>query len=168
MKPQLGIIPHFYHTYIKKAPENMALSELLKTGQQKMLDYYSKQTDEASNSAYGPDKWSKKEVLVHLTDSERIFANRALRIGRGDKTPLPGFDQNDFMANVKGTDLSLENVIAEYQATRVSTICLLNNLNETALACKGIASDSPINAESIFWIIVGHELHHLGILEERY
>ena len=146
----------------------MALPELLKNGQQKMLDYYSKETDESSNSAYAPEKWSKKEVLVHLTDSERIFANRALRIGRGDKTPLPGFDQNVFMAAVKGSSLSLENVVAEYQATRLSTICLLNNLNEEALACKGTASDSPINAGSIFWIIAGHELHHLEILAERY
>ena len=168
MKPQLDIIPQFYHTYIRKAPENVALPELLKNGQQKMLDYYAKETNETSNSAYAPEKWTKKEVLVHLTDTERIFANRALRIGRGDKTPLPGFDQNDFMANVKGIDLSLKNVIAEYQATRSSTICLLNNLSETSLAYKGTASDNPINAGSIFWIIVGHELHHLGILEEQY
>lgn len=168
MKPQLDIIPDFYHTYIKKAPEGVPLANLLDLGKREIEEYYSKESDESSNSAYGPDKWSKKEVLVHLTDSERIFANRALRIARGDKTPLPGFDQNDFMAAVKGTDLSLENVVAEYQATRMSTICLLNNLNETSLAHKGIASDNPINAGSIFWIIVGHELHHLGILEERY
>ena len=168
MKPQLEIVPTFYHTYINALPEGVPLKELLQTGSQHFLDFFASETDESSNSAYAPKKWTKKEVIVHLTDSERIFATRALRIARGDKTPLPGFDQNDFMANVSGQNLNLDNVLTEYKATRQGTIALLNNLSETDLANEGIASKVPIHASSIFWIIAGHEKHHLDILKERY
>lgn len=168
MKPSLEIIPSYYHTYVEKIPDSLSLSNLLDMGKEATLEYYAEETDQTSNQAYEVGKWTKKEVLIHLNDCERIFANRALRIARGDKTPLPGFDQNEFMKFVDGNDIPLERVIEDYFVMRQSTQILLRNLSKQSLAFEGTASGFPVHANSIFWIIVGHEIHHLEILKERY
>lgn len=117
---------------------------------------------------YAAGKWSIKEVVGHLADSERIMAYRALRIGRGDRTPLAGFDQDPYVA-VAGFDARpLADLAAELAAVRVSTLALLSHFDAAALARRGIANDKEISVRALAAIIAGHELHHVAILEERY
>jgi len=117
---------------------------------------------------YAAGKWSIKEVVGHLADGERIMAYRALRIGRGDRTPLAGFDQDPYVA-VAGFDARpLADLAAELAAVRAATVALLSHFDAAALARRGIASDNEISVRALAAIIAGHELHHLAILAERY
>jgi len=117
---------------------------------------------------YGPDKWSVKEVVGHLTDAERVFSYRALRFGRADETPVPGFDENTYVPAGRFDLRPLSELLHEYQAVRASTIVLFRGMDEQALLRRGTANGSPISVRALAWILAGHELHHRGILIERY
>lgn len=117
---------------------------------------------------YAPTKWNIKEVIVHIIDSERIFAYRALRIARGDNTPLPGFEQNDYVPLSKASARSPESIISEYKAVRNATLEMFKNFDEEMLSQTGTASDTTISVLALGFIIAGHEQHHLNILHERY
>jgi hypothetical protein len=117
---------------------------------------------------YAPGKWSVKEVIGHLIDTERIFAYRALRFARNDATPLPGFDENGFVANADFGSRSLADLAEEFEHTRKSKVCLFKNLDGDSSPRIGVASDNKLSVRAIAYIIAGHELHHLGILRSRY
>jgi len=117
---------------------------------------------------YEPGKWSVKEVLGHLSDCERIFAYRALRIGRGDTTPIEGFDENLYAPAGKFDERPLEDLIEDLERVRDATLSLFNGLDEEALLRRGTANDKTVSTRAIAWIIAGHELHHRAILTERY
>jgi hypothetical protein len=123
---------------------------------------------EADLEPYAPGKWSVREVLVHLSDSERIFAARALRIARGDQTPLPGFEQDDFAA-ASGADLrSLEDVVSELGAVRASTLALFRSFGTEEYLRIGTASGAPVSVRALLWITAGHMESHLATLRTRY
>lgn len=117
---------------------------------------------------YAPDKWSVKEVIGHLIDAERIFAYRALRFARNDATPLPGFDENNFVANADFGSRSLADLAEEFEYTRRSNIYLFNNLDAGASLRRGVSNNNELSVRAIAYIIAGHELHHVGILRTRY
>jgi uncharacterized damage-inducible protein DinB len=117
---------------------------------------------------YEPGKWSVREVVGHMADTERIMAYRALRIARGDETPLPGFDQDVFMASSGFDARTLQDLADEFAAVRRSTVALVASLDDAALARRGTASGNPVTVRALVGIIAGHELHHLAILKERY
>ena len=117
---------------------------------------------------YAEDKWSVKELFIHLIDTERIFAYRALRVARNDQTPLPGFEQNDYVPASNAALRTPISVINEYKAVRQATIELYRNFNDEALARRGTASGAPITVRALGFILVGHEKHHIRILRERY
>ncbi len=117
---------------------------------------------------YAPNKWSIKDMVGHLCDTERVFAYRALRIGRGDTTPLPSFDDQAYVAEVRAGDRTLADLAAEWGDVRRATIALFRNLPAPAWQRRGIASDQPISVRALAYIIVGHVRHHLQVLEERY
>ena len=117
---------------------------------------------------YAPDKWSVREVVGHIADGERVFAYRALRFGRGDTTPLPGFDENVYVPGGRFERRTLADVAAELASVRVATLSLFRSFDETALVRRGTASDSPVTVRALGAIIAGHELHHVGLLRERY
>jgi uncharacterized damage-inducible protein DinB len=117
---------------------------------------------------YAEGKWSVREVVGHLADAERVFAYRALRIARGDETPLPGFDENQYVPAGRFEARTLASLAAEYQAVRESTLQLLEGLDEAALPRRGTASENPVSARALFWIVAGHERHHVALLRERY
>lgn len=117
---------------------------------------------------YEPGKWSIKEVVGHIADSERVFAYRALRIARGDATPLPGFDQDLFVANAHSNERELSDLIDELAVVRQGSIALFRSLEPDDLLRRGTASDNPVTARALGFIIAGHELHHVKILKERY
>ena len=120
------------------------------------------------NYSYSPDKWTVKEVLLHLTDCERIFAYRALCFARNDKTELPGFEENEYAPNSFAEKRSEVSIIEEYKAVRNATITLFNYMDEELLKRTGIANSVEFSVGLIGAIIAGHELHHLQILKDRY
>jgi hypothetical protein len=117
---------------------------------------------------YEPGKWSVKEVLGHITDAERIFGYRALAISRGDTTPLPGFDENDYVANGNFDHWRVGDLAEMYAVARRSNIIFFRNLAPEAWNRRGTASENPITVNALAYVIAGHERHHLKILHERY
>lgn len=118
--------------------------------------------------AYEPGKWSIKELLGHLIDTERIFAYRALRIARGDQTPLPGFEQDDYIAHANFNAVPLADLVTEFELVRRSNLALFKQLGDEAWLRRGTASDNPVSVRALAYIIAGHEVHHLNILRSRY
>jgi uncharacterized damage-inducible protein DinB len=121
-----------------------------------------------ANFRYAPDKWSIKELLGHVIDTERIFAYRALRFARNDQTPIEGFEQDDYIRNAAFDDYPLAELMAEFTHVRHATLSLLKHLNEEAWTRKGIASDNEVSVRALAYIIAGHELHHMNILRSKY
>jgi len=117
---------------------------------------------------YAPGKWSVKEVIGHLIDTERIFAYRAMRFARNDATPLPGFDENLFVANAGFNSRSLADLADEFEHTRKSNVYLFKSLGGDASLRRGVSNNNELSVRAIAYIIAGHELHHTGILRSRY
>jgi DinB superfamily len=117
---------------------------------------------------YAPDKWSIKEMVGHITDGERVFSYRALRIGRGDETPLPGFEQDDYVRTGGFGSRTLRHLVDELETVRRGTVLLFEGFDETAMTRRGTASGMPVSVRAIAHIIAGHERHHLAVLRERY
>ena len=117
---------------------------------------------------YADGKWSIKEVLGHLADAERVFAYRALRFARGDATPLPGFDENAFVAHARFDARRLGELVGELRAVRAATVALFAGLAPDELARRGVANQTEMSVRAIAYVIAGHERHHGAILRERY
>ncbi len=117
---------------------------------------------------YAPGKWSLREIVGHLADTERVMAYRALRIGRGDPTPLAAFDQDAYVAAAGFDTRTLADLAGELAAVRRATVALFSHFDAAALARRGTASGKAVSVRALAGIIAGHELHHLAILRERY
>ena len=124
--------------------------------------------EERANLRYAPGKWSIKELLGHMIDTERIFAYRALRFARGDTTPVPGFEQDGYILNASFDACALDALTAEFESVRRATLFLFKHLDAEAWMRKGVASESEVSVRALAYIIAGHELHHTGILRDRY
>lgn len=123
---------------------------------------------EKENYAYAEGKWTLKEMLGHIIDTERILVYRLTCFARAEQQPLPGFDEDNYVLNARFAERDLEDLIEEFAALRKSNLYLFKSLNETELNRKGIASGREINVRSILFIIAGHIIHHVSILKERY
>lgn len=121
-----------------------------------------------AGSRYAPDKWSIKELVGHMSDTERIFAYRALRFARQDPTPLPGFEQDDYIRGAAFSDCKLVDLAAEFGHVRRASLYLFRHLNAAAWLRCGVASHGEVSVRALAYIIAGHELHHLEILKTRY
>jgi hypothetical protein len=121
-----------------------------------------------ANDAYEPGKWSVKELVGHLTDSERVFTYRALRVARGDRTPLPGYEQDDYVRAADFNARSLADIASDFERVRAATVSLFRSFDAEAWRRRGIANDNEVSARALAYIIAGHELHHINILRERY
>jgi hypothetical protein len=117
---------------------------------------------------YAPGKWSVKEVLGHVMDGERVFGYRALRFARADRTPLPGFDENTWVPAAGFDRRTMAELAAEYEAVRAATLALFGSFDEAALVRRGAANNAEVSVRALAHIIAGHELHHVGLLRERY
>lgn len=128
-----------------------------------------RRVDEPKSSyRYAPGKWTVKELLGHVSDTERIFAYRALRISRGDKTPIEGFEQDDYVRYGPFESCRWGDVVAEFETIRKTTVSLFRNLSEEAWTRLGTASSYGVSVRALAFIIAGHELHHRNILREKY
>lgn len=117
---------------------------------------------------YAPGKWTLAESILHVTDTERVFSYRLLRVARGDSTPLPGFDQDAWVPESRADRRSLIDLAAELSMVRGATLALVRSLDETALGQMGTASNHPVSARALVWMIAGHSAHHLLLTRERY
>jgi DinB superfamily len=122
----------------------------------------------ASTFVYAPGKWTVKQILGHVTDTERIFAYRALRLARRDTTPLPGFEQDDYVASAGSNDRLLDDLISEWQAVRQSTLWFFRGVTGDCWMRQGTISEWSFTVRGIAFTIAGHELHHYKILQEQY
>ncbi len=125
-------------------------------------------SDEAAQSAYAPGKWTVKEVLGHIIDTERIFAYRALRIARGDTTELPGFEQDDYIRGANYNAVPLSVLLHEFRAVRQATLALYRNLPHEAWVRRGTVNGYSATVRGLAFTSAGHERHHVKILRERY
>lgn len=154
----------FYTRYVDAVPDGDLL-DLLKT----QIDATAALVDSADPAyAYGPGKWTVRQVVLHLADAERIFATRALRIARGDQTPQPGFDENAYADAAAGDARPLASVVDEFRAVRAASLALFGSLSDDAWASTGTASGHGVSVRALAWILAGHERHHATILRERY
>jgi hypothetical protein len=117
---------------------------------------------------YAAGKWSVKEVVGHIIDGERVFSYRALRIARADTTPLPGFDEEAWVPAAHFDRRPMPDLVADYQTVRAATVALFASFDEDALTRIGTANDQPVSVRALAHMIAGHELHHVGLLRERY
>ncbi len=125
-------------------------------------------TEEQANFRYAEGKWSIKELILHLIDTERIFTYRALRFARNDKTELPGYDENLFAANSKADARTLRSLLEEYMVVRTCTVGTFINFPEDSLSSKGVASGYTLDVATLGFTIIGHEMHHMNVIRERY
>ena len=125
-------------------------------------------SEDKSEYRYAPEKWSLKEVLGHVTDTERIFAYRALRISRNDRTPIEGYEQDDYVRFGPFRHCRLPDLVEEFSSVRKSTLFLFRTLEDEAWLRRGIANKLEISVRAIAYVIAGHELHHRKILKEQY
>lgn len=166
-RPESGEYAPYYDRYISQITGSDILKTLDSERRKTMLLLSGRDEDEG-NFRYSPDKWTAKEVLGHVCDTERIFAYRALRIARGDRTPIEGFEQDDYVRNGPWPRVALADAIEDYIAVRRATLILLRNLDEAAWIRTGTANKNEVSVRAIAYIIAGHELHHRRILEEKY
>ena len=117
---------------------------------------------------YAPGKWSIKELVGHIIDGERVFAYRALRFARNDQTPVPGYEQDDYIREASFDDCALADLAAEFSSVRQSSLFLFKHLSEEAWTRRGTANDSEVSVRALAYIIAGHELHHREILRSKY
>lgn len=157
----------YYHRYVERVPAS-ELAALL-DGQPGQLRRMTGSLDDAGALArYAEGKWSVKEVIGHIIDVERVMSYRLLRIARGDRTPLPGFDQDPYVARAGFDPRPLETLLAEFEAVRTATGALVAGLSEPDWDEAGTASELPVSARGLLYIIVGHAAHHFAVLRERY
>lgn len=166
-RPEPGEYNPYYERYIALVTGEDILSTLEAQRRQMML-LLSGRDDADGNFRYAADKWTANEVLGHVCDTERIFAYRALRIARGDQTPIEGFEQDDYVKHGPFGRIALSELVEDYIAVRRATLTLLRNLDEAAWARRGVANKNEVTVRALAYITAGHELHHRRILEEKY
>ncbi len=167
-RPKTNEYDPYYSTYVDKVEVDGPILELLETQQAEIQGLVTTIDDERGNHRYAEGKWSIKEVIGHLVDTERVFSYRALCFARGEGQPLPGMDQDEFVAGGGFDDRHIQDLADEYQALRRSTIALFNGFSERQLVRRGVASGCEFTTRATAYIIGGHERHHLMVLRERY
>ncbi|MDR7238175.1 DinB family protein [Neobacillus drentensis] len=166
-RPLASEYPEYYKPYVNLVPEGDLLT-LLKETLVKTIELFESLSEEDVLFRYADNKWSIKEVLGHMADTERIMSYRLLRVGRGDQTALAGFDENDYVNGSQINKLPIKNILEDFIATRKATLTLIQNLPDEAWANSGFANNTEVTARAIGYIIAGHALHHFNIITEKY
>ena len=159
--------PH-YSQYIDLVPKEESLVQALHSGRDQTVDFFESLDETKINYRYAEGKWTPKEILMHLIDTERVFTYRALRFARKDTTPLQGFDQDDYIRPSKVYSRSLASLVAEFKSVRASTLSLFEFMDEDMLKSIGVASNSNLSARAAGFITAGHSRSHIQIIKDRY
>jgi uncharacterized damage-inducible protein DinB len=157
----------FYATYIEKAT-NVDMLEELEICLHEFIKFVQNIPMDKFDYRYAEGKWTIKEIIQHIIDTERIFSYRALRISRNDTTALPGFDENEYVANTNAKERHLQSLLTELSLVRQCTLALFKSFSSAQLERVGVASNSAISVRAIGFILIGHQKHHQKIFEERY
>ncbi len=166
-RPEKNEYTSYFEEYIKDVQGNEPIRNLEDQFQEIQSLLQSLSNDKA-NYTYSQGKWTIKEVLGHIIDSERIMGYRALCISRKEKQSLPGFEQDDYVKESNFKDRTITNLLEEYRTVRKSTISLFKNFNDDMYYQRGVANDKEVTVLALLYIIAGHEMHHMKILKERY
>ncbi|MXW72182.1 MAG: DinB family protein [Acidobacteria bacterium] len=167
-KPQPDECAGYYHGYIRQVPDGDDLPRAALQEMQTLRSLLTGVSEEASAGGYAPGKWSIREVVGHVADVERIMSVRALRFARGDQTPLPGMEQDPYVAASRHGARSLGSLLDELETIRHATVSLMRSFDEPALDRGGEASGARATVRAICYLTVGHAIHHRRVLEERY
>ncbi|MDM5227080.1 DinB family protein [Cytobacillus sp. NJ13] len=166
-KPESNEYAPYYENYVSSVPEGDLLQIL--DGQIKETTNLVKDLNEdQAHFRYAPEKWTVKEVIGHITDTERIMSYRLLCIGRGEKAKLPGYDDNEYVKTGQFNRFSIKELLEQLSHARQNTIALLKSLDDEALLRSGNANGTEVTARAIAYIIAGHELHHRTLIKDRY
>lgn len=157
----------YYGRYINHVGD-LSLRSSLDESEALLLEYINHVSEERANFAYAPGKWTIAQSLQHIIDTERIFSYRALRIGRGDVTPLPGYDQDDFAAVANVSGRRFQDMVEEFQLVRAATKALFKSFTEEDILRLGTMSGGPASVRAIGFIISGHVYHHAKLYREKY
>ncbi|MGB7437832.1 MAG: DinB family protein [Candidatus Acidiferrum sp.] len=166
-RPAQGDYALFYEKYVALVPGGDFL-EILQEQQRALVRLLSPLTEKQAEFRYAPGKWSIKEVIGHISDTERIFAYRLLRIGRGDQTPLAGFEQDGYIQAGNFSARKVSDLLQEFSTVREATISLVRYFDDAAWLRRGNASGKEVSVLALAFVIAGHERHHRILLEERY
>lgn len=157
----------YYENYIKLVPEQDIVKGLLKQ-KEEMLHFFKTIPVFKHEFQYALEKWTIKDIILHLIDAERIFTYRALWIARNDKTELLGFEENDYVVTANANNREYESLLAEYETVRNASISLFETFTTDDLLRLGMASNNSVSVRAIGYIMLGHELHHKNVILERY
>lgn len=166
-KPSPEEYPGHYTHYVDLVPEGNVL-DIFESQSVITQNFLSTLTEELGNYSYAFGKWSIKEIIGHLIDTERIFGCRALRIARGDKQPLPGFEQEDYVQNAEFFKRSLSDLVDERLMLRAANIKMFRSFAEEMYLESGMVNDNEITIRAILYLLVGHEIYHLNFIKENY
>jgi hypothetical protein len=158
----------FYADYVQRA---QAKGDVIAALPQQIEDIRSalgKLNDKQARFRNGPEEWSIKEIVSHLIDTERVFSYRLLRVSRNDKTPLPGFEQGDFVRESGADELAFDDLLNEFEYLRRANMLAIKNISEESAARVGSASGAAVSAKALIFMLVGHVEHHMASLHEKY
>ena len=167
-RPKKGEYAPFHETYLKCLPPRGTAKTLLKKSWRDAVSLLGGLPEETGNYAYEPGKWTIKQMIMHLIDTERVFSFRLLSFMRADRIALPGFNQDFWMEEVQVTDRTIKDLLKEWKAVRDNTSFLLAQCTEPQSRYVGMASNWKVSVRAYFYIIIGHQLHHMQVLKVRY
>jgi hypothetical protein len=157
----------YYGRYIALVPEGDIVTTLARQSEE-TLSLLRGLSESQGGFRYAPSKWSIKELVAHVSDAERVFSHRALRFSRADQTPLPGFEENDYVKNGSFDRFVLTDIVTGFENVRRSTISLFKLMSAEASMRRGKANNAEISVRALAWVTAGHEIHHMNILRTRY
>lgn len=166
-KISITVLPEFYDRYINET-DDLDLSVALESYSVSLIIEDKDKLISLGNKVYERDKWTVKDILQHLIDCERIFCYRALRIARNDKTPLPGFDENEYIPEAKTERRTIDELLYELDSVRRTSILLFKSFDDEMLLRAGMCSGKNISVLAIGFTIAGHMLHHINVIKEKY
>ena len=166
-RPAPSEYPEWHKGYVARVPEGDIVASL-RDGQDRMKETLGTLPESIGSHRYADGKWTVRTVIGHMIDAERIFAYRALRIARGDATPLASFDENAFAVAAASDERRVAELVAELLAVRDGTTRLFASLPDAAWARSGTANNASVSVRALAYITAGHALHHLSILKDRY
>lgn len=167
MRPETATYPAYFNAYIKLV-EGDDINLILARDTAQSTKFFENISEEQSHYKYDDEKWTVKEVLQHVNDTERIFCYRALAIARGESNALPGFDENAYGKNTHANTRKWADLVEEFKSIRTATSTLIKSFSGTDWKKSGAVSDYQINVAAICFTIAGHVLHHINIIKERY
>jgi uncharacterized damage-inducible protein DinB len=167
-RPKKGEYAPFHETYLRLLPKRLAAQTLLRRGFREAQQLLIALPDEVVNYRPEPGKWTIKQIIMHLIDFERVVAFRILSFIRADRIALPGFNQDFWMEEVNVTDRTIKDLLKEWKLVRDNTLYLLKQCTEKQAAFVGTASGWKVTPRALFFIIIGHQIHHMNVLQDVY